>query len=165
MSSSGGTAGISRNKDGVPQWSGEPALFQEFEEQSLLYEQSQPYRKRYLVAPRLQAELPGPARRLVVVSRPDWVSYNGGVRELLDTLRSLLGRPQVSELKDHLNRYFRHKCRKAHEAMGDYISQKCEAYLRAQQALRRGAGGPAWAPRFYTSPRRTSHRPQLDAGG
>ena len=135
MSSTG--AAVTKSKDGVPQWSGEPSTFTEYEEQCLLYEQSVPYHKRYMVGPRLIGELQGPAKRLVLGKRPDWVSYPGGVQELLNTLRASLGPPQVSELADYLTRYFRQTRRKAQESMSDYITRKCEVYLRAQQALRR----------------------------
>ena len=128
---------MTKSKDGVPQWSGEPSTFTEYEEQCLLYEQSVPYHKRYMVGPRLIGELQGPAKRLVLGKRPDWVSYPGGIQELLNTLRASLGPPQVSELADYLTRYFRQTRRKAQESMSDYITRKGEVYLRAQQALRR----------------------------
>ena len=148
MSSTG--AAVTKSKDGVPQWSGEPSTFTEYEEQCLVYEQSVPYHKRYMVAPRLIGELQGPAKRLVLGKRPDWVSYAGGVQELLNTLRASLGPPQVSELADYLTRYFRQTRRKPQESMSDYITRKCEVYLRAQQALRRvlpqwvKPGRPQW---------------------
>ena len=49
--------GIGRSKDGVPQWSGEAASFQDYEDQCLQWEQSIAYNKRYLAAPRLIGEL------------------------------------------------------------------------------------------------------------
>ena len=135
MSSTGGT--VTKTKEGVPQWSGEASTFTDYEEQCLLYEQSVEYHKRYMVAPRLISELQGPARRLVVGKRADWVSFPGGVQVLLNALRASLGKPQVSEMADHLTKYFRQTRRKAQETMADYITRKCEVYLRAQQALRR----------------------------
>ena len=135
MSSTGGT--VTKTKEGVPQWSDEASTFTDYEEQCLLYEQSVEYHKRYMVAPRLISELQGPARRLVVGKRADWVSFPGGVQVLLNALRASLGKPQVSEMADHLTKYFRQTRRKAQETMADYITRKCEVYLRAQQALRR----------------------------
>ena len=165
MSNAGGT--ITKTKEGVPQWSGEASTFTEYEEQCLLYEQSVEYYKRYMVAPRLISELQGPARRLVVGRKPDWVSFPGGVQVLLNALRASLGKPQVSEMADYLTKYFRQTRRKAQESMADYITRKCEVYLRAQQALRRvlpqhqrqgpktgGSGGPGWS--YNTWSRRTS---------
>ena len=135
MSNAGGM--ISKTKEGVPQWSGEASSFTEYEEQCLLYEQSVEYHKRYMVGPRLISELQGPARRLVVGKKADWVSFPGGVQVLLNALRASLGKPQVSEMADYLTKYFRQTRRKAQESMADYITRKCEVYLRAQQALRR----------------------------
>ncbi|CAE7937367.1 rps4x [Symbiodinium sp. KB8] len=128
---------ITRNKDGAPQWNGESATFNEYEEQCRIYEQSQEYYKRYMVGPRLLSELQGPAKRLVVGRSPDWVSFPGGVQLLLSTLRASLGRPQVSELADFLTKYFKQTRRRSQESMPDYITRKCETYLRAQQALQR----------------------------
>ena len=131
------TGAVTKNKDGVPQWSGDAATFNEYEEQCLLYEQGTEYYKRYMVAPRLISELQGPARRLVLGRKPDWVSFDGGVQVLLTTLRASLGKPQVSELADYLTKYFKQTKRKSQESMPDYITRKCETYLRAQQALQR----------------------------
>ncbi|CAE7330254.1 unnamed protein product, partial [Symbiodinium sp. KB8] len=135
MSTTGGA--VTKTKDGVPQWSGEAQSFTEYEEQCLLYEQSVEYYKRYMVAPRLISELQGPAKRLVIGKKPDWVSFPGGVQVLLNTLRASLGKPQVSEMADYLTKYFRQTRRKSQESMSDYITRKCEVYLRAQQALKR----------------------------
>ena len=135
MSSSGSGGG--KSSDGVPRWNGEAGSFQEFEEQCLVYEQSVEYHKRYMVAPRVIAELQGTAKRVIAGKPATWVSYHGGLKELLDTLRASLGKPQVSEIADYLNKYFRGSRRRPGEAMGDYIVKKTEAYLRAQQALKR----------------------------
>ena len=136
-SSAAATGGVTKSKEGIPQWQGDPASYQDYEEQCLLYEQATPFHKRYLVGPRLIGELQGAARRLVVGKPADWVSYPGGVQVLLDSLRASLGKPKVSDLAEQLNKYFKQSKRRHHEAMGDYITKKCEAYLRAQQALRR----------------------------
>ena len=79
--------GIGRSKDGVPQWSGEAASFQDYEDQCLQWEQSIAYNKRYLAAPRLVGELSGTARKYVAGKRPDWVSFPGGVSHLMQHLR------------------------------------------------------------------------------
>ena len=67
---------ISRSKDGVPQWSGDAASYQEYEEQALQWEQSVEYKKRYLCGPKLIQEMSGTARKLVTGKRPDWLSFN-----------------------------------------------------------------------------------------
>ena len=129
--------GISRSKDGVPQWTGEASTFQEYEEQALQWEQSVAYHKRALCAPRLIAELSGTARKFIAGKRPNWVSFDGGVTYLMSFLRKSLGKPQIPELSDHLIKYFRQSRRKKQESMNDYIVRKIEIYARAKQALAR----------------------------
>ncbi|CAE7691047.1 RE1 [Symbiodinium sp. CCMP2592] len=146
MAASGGTG--NRTKDGVPIWDGEAGSFNDFEEACLMYEQSVAREKRYLAGPKILAELTGSARRLVAGKTATWLSYNGGVGELLRHLRSCLGRPQISELSEYLNRYFKHSRRRPQETINDYVTRKCEVYLRAQQALRRVA--PFHGPRKAT---------------
>ncbi|CAE7769883.1 GIP [Symbiodinium sp. CCMP2592] len=128
---------ISRSKDGVPIWNGEASSFQEFEETAMIWEQSIAMNKRYLCGPKLLAELTGAAKRLVAGKRHDWVSHQGGVQELMRHLRACLGKPLVSDLTEHLNRYFKNSRRRPNESMNDYITRKCEVYLRACQALQR----------------------------
>ncbi|CAK9067210.1 unnamed protein product [Durusdinium trenchii] len=48
--------GITRSKDGVPQWDGDSRSFQEYEEMSLQWEQGIPTHKRYLCGPRLMQD-------------------------------------------------------------------------------------------------------------
>ena len=90
-----------------------------------------------LVCPKLINELGGTAKRLVTGKRPDWVSFNGGVKKLLDHLRSHLGLPQMPEAADHLNRYFKQTRRRKGKTLNEFITRKTEAYNRARQALDR----------------------------
>ena len=120
---------ISRSKDGVPQWSGDAASYQEYEEQALQWEQSIAHGKRYLCGPRMIQEMSGTARKLVTGERPDWLSFNGGV------VRRSLGRPQIPELSEYLNKYFKQSRRR--KSMNQYIVRKTEVYQRAKQALAR----------------------------
>ena len=128
---------ISRNKDGVPQWSGDAASYQEYEEQALQWEQSVAYGKRYLCGPKLIQEMSGTARKLVTGKRPDWLSFNGGVAHLMKHLRRSLGRPQIPELSEYLNKYFKQSRRRKFETMNQYIVRKTEVYQREKQALAR----------------------------
>ena len=127
----------SKGKEGIPSWNGAAESFQAYQEAALLFEQTTPYQKRYLCGPKLQSALEGAALRLVVGKRPDWLSDNNGVTRLLEHLRSGLGRPQMPELTDLLNRYFRSTRRKANETMNEYVTRKAEVYVRAQQAMQR----------------------------
>eukprot|EP00439_Symbiodinium_sp_Y106_P064324 s93_g10.t1 len=126
-----------RSKDGVPQWDGNSSTFQRYEEDALLWREGIAYHKRYLSGPKLVAELQGAAKRLVVGKPPDWVSFPGGVETLMQHLRTCLGRPQVTELTEYLNQYFRHSRRRNGETINDYVTRKSELYMRAQQALGR----------------------------
>jgi len=130
---------LPRTKDGVPVWDGEAASFQAYEELALQWEQGIAWHKRYLCGPRLVSELTGTARRFIIGKRPSWVSFNGGVQYLLEHLRGALGRPQISDMTDHLNRYFKATKRKKLESMNEYVTRKTEAYARARQAYTRVA--------------------------
>ena len=166
--------GLSEGREGVPSWDGTPSSFQAFAESAELFEQSTPFHKRYLCGPRLQAELTGAARRHVVGQRADWLSNNQGVHTLLQHLRQCLGRPQLPELTDLLTQYFKGSRRLQGESMGNYISRKCELYIRAQQAMRRvqphhgradsRAGGSVtgW-PSAWTSSNWNSRRTSVDS--
>ena len=121
----------------VPSWDGAADSFQSYCEAALLYEQTTKVQDRYLAGPRLVGELQGAARRLIVGQRPDWVSFNGGVEHLLQHLRKCLGKPQVPELTDLLAKYFKNSKRKPGELKGEYITRKCELYVRSQQAMSR----------------------------
>ena len=102
-----------------------------------MFEQSTPYYKRYLCGPKLQGGLTGSAKRLVIGQSAEWLSFNGGVQHLLSHLRKCLGKPQLPELTDLLMKYFKGSRRRAGESMGEYITRKCEVYVRAQQAMSR----------------------------
>ena len=69
--------GFPRTKDGVPIWDGSSESFQGYAEAARLFEQTTQFQKRYLCGPRLQAELTGAAKRLVIGQSADWLSYGG----------------------------------------------------------------------------------------
>ena len=121
----------------IPTWDGSADSFQASCEAALLFEQTTKFQDRYLAGPRLVGELQGAAKRLIVGQKPDWVSYNGGVEHLLQHLRRCLGKPQVPELTELLAKYFKTSKRKPGELMGEYITRKCELYVRAQQSMSR----------------------------
>ena len=137
MTSQEASSSANKSKDGVPIWDGAAESFQAYYEAALLYEQTTPYHKRYLTGPKLQSELTGAAQRLIVGQPPEWLSFPGGVQTLLQHLRQCLGKPQMPELTDLLSKYFKNSKRRSGEAMGEYITRKCELYVRAQQAMNR----------------------------
>ena len=131
------SGGSNRSKDGVPSWDGNATTFQAYEEQVLVWEQGVKYENRYLCGPRLAAELTGAAQRMIVGKSPTWVSFNGGVAVFLDHLRQGLGKPQIPEATEYLNKYFRSSRRRMGEGINEYITRKTETYWRACQALKR----------------------------
>ena len=131
------TSGTSRTKDGIPTWGGEASSFVQYEEAALLWEQSLTWEKRYTAGPRLVQELTGAARRFVSGQPAGWVAYRGGVEVLMDHLRKALGKPRVNEVTDLLATYFKGTKRRSGESMNEFITRKTEAYMRANQALRR----------------------------
>ena len=135
---SGGSLGaIQRNRDGVPVWNGEPSILEEFTEACLRYEQTVVKEKRYLCGPRIASELRGPAKRVLLGKQADWLSFDGGVRKLIETLRQGRGQPMVPEMSELLMKYFKGTKRVKGESMGDYVTRKAEAYTRAQQSTAR----------------------------
>ncbi|CAE7496334.1 RE1 [Symbiodinium sp. CCMP2592] len=140
----------SKAHEGPPSWDGDAGSFQEYEESSLLWEQSVAYEKRYLCGPKLAAALKG-------------------VHTLMQHLRAALGRPQISDLTDYLSKYFKGSRRRNNEDINSYIARKSEIYLRACQALQRvsplqpgetnkakGRTSTSWAPSWNSS-RRSSY--------
>ncbi len=129
--------GIQRSKDGIPIWSGDAATFEEYVESCLMYEQTVVREKRYLCGPRIANELKGPARRILIGRRADWLSYEGGVRALVSALREERGQPKIPEMSELLLKYFKGTRRQKGETMNDFVLRKAEAYTRAQQSLAR----------------------------
>ena len=165
------TSNQTRNKDGVPIWSGDAGTFVAYEEQCLVWEQGFAPHKRATCAPRLISELQGAARRLVLGKPPDWVSYPGGVRKLMNHLRQALGKPQLAELGEFLSKYFKGTKRRPQETINEYVTRKSESYMRACQALQRvtptakttpstTTAGSGWQPHWENT---HSRRSSIDA--
>ena len=135
-----------RHRDPVPTWSGEASSFQEFAEAAELFVEMTPYHKRSICAPRIIGALTGAARRMVSAKPANWVSHPQGVRDLLDFLRSCLGRPQITDFTDFMSKYFRGTKRQLQESMNSYITRKMDTYLRAKRGLSRvtPSAAPYW---------------------
>ena len=171
------TSDSAGKEGGPPSWNGDAASFQEYEESCLLWEQSVAWEKRYLCGPRLAAQLSGAAKRYVAGRHPSWLAHVRGVEDLLAHLRTSLGKPQVSDLTEHLSRYFKGSRRRSGESVNEYISRKTEIYLRACQAFQRvrphqkgsGAattsGTPAWTPAWNASRRSSVESSTTTAAG
>ena len=161
---------IQRSRDGVPIWNGEPSSLEEFTEACLRYEQTVVKEKRYLCGPRIASELRGPAKRVLLGKQADWLSFDGGVRKLIESLRLGRGQPKVPEMSELLMKYFKGTKRVKGESMGDYVTRKAEAYTRAQQSMARylqeqrgskssqgwsASGGSHWSDRYSRGARST----------
>lgn len=72
-----------------------------------------------------------------MAQQPGWISHPDGVPQLLEHLRRHLGQPQLSEMSEHMTKYFKQSKRKKHESMNAYITRKAELYSRACQTLAR----------------------------
>ena len=151
----GSNGTIQRNRDGVPMWNGDPTLLEEFAEACLRYEQTVVREKRYLCGPRIASELSGPAKRVLLGRPADWLSFDGGVRRLLEELRVRRGQPKVPEMSELLMKYFKGTKRTKGEGMSDYVTRKAEAYTRAQQSMARylqeQKSGASWSTRPQSS--------------
>ena len=93
--------------------------------------------KRYLCGPRIASELRGPARRVLIGRPADWLSYERGVRRLIEVLKEERGQPKIPEMSELLMKYFKGTRRQKGETMSDYVTRKAEAYTRAQQSMAR----------------------------
>jgi len=151
----GSNGTIQRNRDGVPMWNGDPTLLEEFAEACLRYEQTVVREKRYLCGPRIASELSGPAKRVLLGRPADWLSFDGGVRRLLEELRVGRGQPKVPEMSELLMKHFKGTKRTKGEGMSDYVTRKAEAYTRAQQSMARylqeQKSGASWSTRPQSS--------------
>ncbi|OLP98934.1 hypothetical protein AK812_SmicGene18559 [Symbiodinium microadriaticum] len=106
--------------------------------------------KRAQVAPRIAAELTGSAKKFITGQPADWLSFAGGVERLIEKLRQGLGRPKISEVTEHLSKFFKYSRRKPGESINDYVARRSEVYLRAQQAMAR-LGKTTRKPRTETT--------------
>ena len=167
-----GGSGVTRNRDGVPIWSGDQATFEEYVEACLMYEQTVVWEKRYLCGPRCASELRGAAKRILVGRPADWLSHPHGVRTLIAALREEKGYPKIPEMSELLMKYFKGTRRQRGESMHDFITRKAEAYTRAQQStsrlqssndLRQGWNVPGPSSRG-TSTREQQDRAEVTAG-
>ena len=105
-------------------WDGDPGTFWEFTEAARLYEQGTAPHKRAQVAPRIAAELTGSAKKHITGQPADWLSFQGGVERLIEKLRQGLGRPKISEVTEHLTKFFKHSRRTPGESVNDYVARR-----------------------------------------
>lgn len=97
---------VTRTKDGVPGWSGEPATWLEFKQAARLYVASTKYENRYTCGPRIAAELTGAAKKAIMGKKSSWLSDPQGTEMLLQHLQNVVGEPALPEVGNFMRQYF-----------------------------------------------------------
>ena len=87
---------VSKSRDGVPGWDGDPTTAEEFREATYLYEATQEPRKRSLVPERVSAELTAAAKDSLKLAGPEerqrWKQNNGIVQFVTFLIAGLIVR-------------------------------------------------------------------------
>ena len=128
---------VSRNKDGVPGWSGDPASWLEYRQAARLFVASTKYETRYTCGPRLAAELTGAARTAIAGKRSSWLSDPNGAEVLLSHLQAAIGEPALPEMGNYMRQYFRVLRRRRGESMTAFCVRHREEYERMCRSLAR----------------------------
>lgn len=128
---------VSRTKDGVPGWTGDPSTWQEYKQAARLYVASTKLETRYTCGPRLAAELSGAARTAISGKRAQWLSDSQGAETLLSHLQSAIGEPALPEVGNFMRQYFKILKRKRGESMSSFCVRHREEYERMCRALAR----------------------------
>ena len=128
---------LSRNKDGVPSWGGEPSTWEEYRAAARLYVASTKKELRYTCGPRLAAELSGAARTAIQGQRSTWLSEANGAEKLLKHLQGAIAEPALPEVGNVMRQYFRVLKRKKGESMTAFCVRHREEYDRMCRALGR----------------------------
>ena len=131
------TTTVTRNKDGVPGWGGEPSSWNEYKAAARLYVASTKFELRYTCGPRLAAELTGAARTAIQGQRSTWLSSASGAEVLLRHLQDAIGEPALPEVGNFMRQYFRVLRRKKGESMTSFCVRHREEYDRMCRSLGR----------------------------
>lgn len=128
---------VTRGKDNVPSWDGNPASWTEYRKAAFMYEETVKWENRYLCGPRLAAELSGAARAAIANKKRGWLSVQDGVAKLLRCLRTTMSEPALPEISNQLRLYFKVFRRRRGETMAAYCARHREEYARTCKALTR----------------------------
>ena len=74
---------VSKGKDGIPGWDGNPSTWSEYKSAAFLYEDTVKWENRYLCGPRLAAELSGAAKAAIGNKKRGWLSRSDGVEKFI----------------------------------------------------------------------------------
>ena len=128
---------MTRNKEGVPSWNGEPGTWSEYKTAARLYVASTKIELRYTCGPRLAAELGGAARTAIQGQKSTWLSEANGAEKLLKHLQHTIGEPALPEVGNFMRQYFRVLRRRKGESMTAFCVRHREEYDRMCRALGR----------------------------
>lgn len=128
---------VTRTRDGVPGWSGDPSTWLEFKQAARLYVASTKVENRYTCGPKIAAELTGAAKTAITGKRSTWLSDASGAETLLQYLQSTIGEPALPEVGNFMRQYFKVLKRKRGEAMTAFCVRHREEYERMCRSLAR----------------------------
>ena len=128
---------MTRNRDGVPGWSGDPSTWLEFKQAARLYVASTTVDRRYTCGPRVAAELSGAAKTAILGKKSSWLSDSNGTETLLQFLQTMIGEPALPEVGNFMRQYFRVLKRKRGESMSSFCVRHRDEYEKMCRALAR----------------------------
>ncbi len=128
---------VTRGKDNIPSWDGNPSTWVEYRQAAFMYEETVKWESRYLCGPRLAAELTGAARVVLANKKRGWLSTQDGVAKLLRCLREAMSEPALPEIANQLRLYFKVLKRRRGEPMAAFCARHREEYAKACKALTR----------------------------
>lgn len=128
---------VTRTRDGVPGWSGDPSTWIEFKQAARLYMASTKVENRYTCGPKIAAELTGAAKTAITGKKSTWLSDSNGVEVLLQFLQQTIGEPALPEVGNFMRQYFKVLRRKRGEAMSAFCVRHREEYERMCRSLAR----------------------------
>ena len=127
---------MSRNREGVPGWNGDPSSWLEFKQAARLFVASTKYENRYTCGPKIAAELTGAAKTAITGKRSTWLSEPQGAERLLEFLQQSIGEPALPEVGNYMRQYFKVLRRRRGEAMSAFCVRHREEYERMCDRLR-----------------------------
>lgn len=128
---------VSKGKDGIPGWDGNPSTWSEYKSAAFLYEDTVKWENRYLCGPRLAAELSGAAKAAIGNKKRGWLSRSDGVEKLIHCLRDAMAEPALPEIANQLKVYFKLLRRRKGETMSAFCVRHREEYARTCKAMTR----------------------------
>ena len=128
---------VTRTRDGVPGWSGDPSTWLAFKQSAKLFVASTKYENRYTCGPKIAAELTGAAKTAITGKKSSWLSDESGAEKLLNYLQTTIGEPALPEVGNFTRQYFKVLRRKRGEATSAFCVRHREEYERMRRSLAR----------------------------